>query len=584
MRQWRPIAIGIFFASTFTGPHAAGAFHGERAHQPSRNQTSATHDPASLTALAQTRQRVAGIQFDDGHITHYTVATPILRSYGLPASFGIVTGNTDVNPNAMTTAMLQEMVTYGYAFQDHTKTHDAAFWGDPANADQWPLDIAFSQSVFAGVGIAPMRAWNQPGGVGEGFSPQLRDTLEACGYLYAAGRVGLNNYQFRNLHYGSIDDPFSYGRWVYSWTYNAPAEALEARGIDPRSPEGQRMLEAVVATIGGEGPKRMSLLAGSSPPDVSIVDQVAAAWTWQAEVASIETKFADAIAQGGFPIALFHVMNDDAAAGLDALCAWFVDNDITILNMDQIVALAQIDPSTSFGIDVAPSLHVDINGDGRPDGFDQYVFIDDNGNANNGAGTTFYGTPPGRLVVEWTIHTPLQVPAADDFYTVYERNSIDPVTWQYTVWPQELHAHTIHIGETLTAIDTIEVGERVDRVKFWFQSINQQPFVIDSLSAIPLENPTGVGQRTPKAGLSIAVWPNPTDGVATIAFHVDTQTHANVSIYSVEGKLIDRLIDADVGAGEVRVVWQRKDVANGIYFARVVAGNAVATRKITLVR
>ncbi len=579
MRPWLSITLGIFCVSIFVTPHRAVASDDKAVRQPA-----ASMHAASLTALAQTRRPVVGLQFDDGHITHYTVATPILRSYGLPASFGIVTGNTDVNPNAMTTAMLQEMVTYGYAFQDHTKDHNAALWGDPANAAQWPLDIAFSQSVFAGVGIAPMRAWNQPGGVGEGFSPQLRDTLAAHGYLYASGRVGLNNYQKRNLHYGSIDDPFSYGRWVDSWTYNAPAVALEERGIDPGSPDGQRLLEAIAATIEGDDSKRASLLAGSTLSKLSMIDEIAAAWTWQAEVAGIETKCADAWAQGGVPIVLLHVIDADAAAGLDALCAWFVDHNITVLNMNDLVALVQMDRSLAFGVDIAPSLHTDTNDDGRPDGFDQYVFIDDNDNANNGAGTTFYGTPPGRLVVKWTIHTPLQVPAADDFYTVYERNSIDPVSWQYTVWPQELHAHTIHIGETLTAIDTVEVGERIDRVKFWFQSINQQPFVIDSLSAIPIETPTGVGRRTPKAGLAIAVWPNPTDGAATIAFRVDGRTHATVSIYSVEGRLVDRLIDAEVGAGEVRVVWQRKDVANGIYFARVVTGNAVATRKITLVR
>ena len=236
--------------------------------------------PADARLLIQMSGRwpCAGIQFDDGHVTQYTRARPILMQYGLIGSFGIITGNTDVSPSAMTTDMLRELVLLGHQFQDHTKTHNALEWGDPVYAWQWPIDIAFSQSMFARVdaSLSPMVAWNQPGGPGEGFTAQLRDTLKAYGYKRAAGRVGLTGGQQKNLHYGLIDDPFSLGRGVYSWTWNAPAAALEAAGIDPCSREGQHMLEAASSGIMHDTDQLATLLSRCDPQEACLANVIVA--------------------------------------------------------------------------------------------------------------------------------------------------------------------------------------------------------------------------------------------------------------------------------------------------------------------
>ncbi len=491
-------------------------------------------DQSYLISLIQSRARVCGIQFDDGDHSHYEVGVPVLQSYGLIGSFGIVTGQTDMNAGAMTTAQLQEMVAHGHHFQDHTRDHNAAFWGDPLNAPLWGADCLFSQTVFEGIGLAPMRAWNQPGGTGQGFSDALRDTLEAYGYRYAAGRVGLNNHQFRNLHFGAIDDPFSWGRWVFSWTYNAPATD----------------------------------------------------WTWEAEVAAIERAYADAWAVGGLPIVVFHRLDDPngAAQGLDALCAWLVANDAVVLGMDDLVALAQLDRSYQTGLNIAASPHADLDGDGRPDGYDPYVFIDTMGNANNGAGTTFYGTPPGRLVVSATIRTPLQTGASDDFSTAYQRYVIDPDTWEYTLLGPELRSHTIHQGETLVLTDTLVIDERVDRVKFWIQAINQQPFVIDDISAVPLVDPTGVAHRTPGTSLGLRVSPNPTSGMAIISLHLETRSPVSLAVYDVRGRLVERLADGQPAGGDLARLWDSGRLASGVYFVKATAGAGTETKKIVVTR
>jgi hypothetical protein len=585
------VLVAVVLALSLTTAHTSDQTTDVGAAAPPRDLAGASPrlvqvDDAYLISLILTRARVCGIQFDDGIVTHYTVATPILLQYGLAGSFGIVTGNTNVNPNAMTDAQIWEMYSvYGFDFQDHTWDADAALWGNPAKVATWQQHISWSQEVFQRIGFPDtMRAWNQPGGAGEGWSDLLRSTLKSRGYRYAAGRVGLINHQFRNMHFGAIDDPFSWGRWCYSWKYNAPAATLEFQGVDPNFAGGRQLLEAIVATTDGNVPQCHALLLNSSPSEVEMVHSIAAAWTWQAEVAAIETRYADAWAQGGFPIMLFHSMDADATAGLDALCAWLVAHDAVVLGMDDLNTLAQMNRSYQNGLNIAPPIHTDIDGNGEQDGDDLYVFMDVNGNAHNGAGTTFMGAPPGKLVVSVTIRTPLQTGTADDFSTVYERYSIDPDTWQYTVEPPELRPHTIHQGETLTAIDTLTIDERVDRVKFWIQSINQQPFVIDDWSAVPLANPTRVTGRTPTMVLAVSVWPSPTSERATLAFHLESQTVTSLAIYDVHGRLVERLIDRQPLVGDVRVTWPLNHVASGIYFAKVIAGKATTAQKITLVR
>lgn len=567
--------------NVFWEPISAYALNAENWAPPRRRQT--LIDTAYLISLIQTRARVCGIQFDDGNITHYTVATPILLQYGLIGSFGIVTKNTDTNPYAMTSAQLHEMYFVdNFDFQDHTWDHNAALWGDSTQGPTWSLHISRSRRVFANWGYPDsIRAYNQPGGTGEGWSHVQRDTLAQRGYKYAAGRVGLNVNQFRNMHFGAIDDPFSWGRWCYSWTYNAPAAALEAQGVDLFTDEGRRMLEATVAIIQGDAAKSSNLLLGSSPTTTSMVQQVAAAWTWQAEVAVIETRYADAWAQGGTPIVVFHVVDANAAAGLDALCAWLVANNAVVLGMDDLNALAQLDRFYQHGINIAPPLGVDLDGNGQLDGDDPYVYTGADGTATNGSPGTYYmGTPAGKLVVTTTILPSVNQTGPDDFSMYYERYKISPTTWTYTT-SQEARLHTLLPGQAQTFTDTLDIDDRTDRVKHWVAGINNPnlPFVITDLSAVPLSNPTGVSGRTPTITSSLRAYPNPTAG----EFTVETDTPTAFKVFDAAGRLV--MTGSTTGSGVSKALVTLK-APSGMYFIRALSADrrAAIGQKILLLK
>jgi peptidoglycan/xylan/chitin deacetylase (PgdA/CDA1 family) len=64
------------------------------------------------------------LTFDDGYIDHYTNAFPLLREFGMTATFFIITDTADHNSaNYMTWSQIDEMAAAGMSIESHTKTH-----------------------------------------------------------------------------------------------------------------------------------------------------------------------------------------------------------------------------------------------------------------------------------------------------------------------------------------------------------------------------------------------------------------------------------------------------------------------------
>ena len=62
------------------------------------------------------------ITFDDGHISNYTHALPILQEYGFPAIFFVAVKNVG-SSNWVNWRQLREMADNGMSIQSHTMTH-----------------------------------------------------------------------------------------------------------------------------------------------------------------------------------------------------------------------------------------------------------------------------------------------------------------------------------------------------------------------------------------------------------------------------------------------------------------------------
>jgi hypothetical protein len=78
--------------------------------------------------------------------------------------------------------------------------------------------------------------------------------------------------------------------------------------------------------------------------------------------------------------------------------------------------------------------------------------------------------------------------------------------------------------------------------------------------------------------------PNPARGTAEIAFRVPSAGRATLSLYDVQGRLVRRLVDAAVPAGESRATLFAGDLASGVYYYRLEADGRSVAKKLVLVR
>jgi len=64
------------------------------------------------------------ITFDDGNITNYTIAYPILKKFHYPATFFVISGVTGSDPDRMNWEQVKEMAKHGMTIGSHTVNHD----------------------------------------------------------------------------------------------------------------------------------------------------------------------------------------------------------------------------------------------------------------------------------------------------------------------------------------------------------------------------------------------------------------------------------------------------------------------------
>jgi len=84
-------------------------------------------------------------------------------------------------------------------------------------------------------------------------------------------------------------------------------------------------------------------------------------------------------------------------------------------------------------------------------------------------------------------------------------------------------------------------------------------------------------------------YPNPFNPQTTIAFTLPEAGFARLAVYNISGQLMRELAAEYIPAGRHEIVWDGRDSAgalasSGVYIARLVAGEHVAVRKVTLVR
>ncbi len=84
-------------------------------------------------------------------------------------------------------------------------------------------------------------------------------------------------------------------------------------------------------------------------------------------------------------------------------------------------------------------------------------------------------------------------------------------------------------------------------------------------------------------------YPNPFNPSTTIDFSVPEVSDVNVSVYDINGKLVNTLMNNTLASGTYSVVWNGDDingspVSAGIYMYNLTSGNVSITSKMVLVK
>lgn len=99
------------------------------------------------------------------------------------------------------------------------------------------------------------------------------------------------------------------------------------------------------------------------------------------------------------------------------------------------------------------------------------------------------------------------------------------------------------------------------------------------------ENYTDIQQNSTLA-IEPNVYPNPASNFVNIEFNILIPQRVIVSIFDIKGAHITNLLDTKCDSGKNNVTWNINDrkIPNGLYFARLVTGNQVYTKKIVITK
>ncbi len=81
---------------------------------------------------------------------------------------------------------------------------------------------------------------------------------------------------------------------------------------------------------------------------------------------------------------------------------------------------------------------------------------------------------------------------------------------------------------------------------------------------------------------SFEVFPNPTQGVTTFQYELQSAEKVNLSIFDVTGKMVTQLLNENQASGAQQVTWDASDLSNGIYFYTLSINGNIASGKIVL--
>jgi hypothetical protein len=148
---------------------------------------------------------------------------------------------------------------------------------------------------------------------------------------------------------------------------------------------------------------------------------------------------------------------------------------------------------------------------------------------------------------------------------------------------------TMYANRSIDLHDTFAMGEVV-LLRWRLASdgfVTSWGWAVDNI-VVTSSGPTGI-EDTPRAVTLNQNYPNPFNPSTTIAFDLPHSGATSLKVYDVRGRLVRTLIDEVRPAGSNKLEWDGRNnagqrVASGVYMYRLIVGDIVQTKKMTLLK
>jgi len=109
------------------------------------------------------------------------------------------------------------------------------------------------------------------------------------------------------------------------------------------------------------------------------------------------------------------------------------------------------------------------------------------------------------------------------------------------------------------------------------------------LALYRLDSPTGVSPQDPSKDLpgKFALsqnYPNPFNPITTVSYTIGRASHVTLRVFDILGRTLATLVDESKPPGEYSVAWNATNMASGIYFYRLSAGEYTDVKRLLLVK
>jgi len=78
--------------------------------------------------------------------------------------------------------------------------------------------------------------------------------------------------------------------------------------------------------------------------------------------------------------------------------------------------------------------------------------------------------------------------------------------------------------------------------------------------------------------------PNPFNNTTSIPFSLAADSRVEIVVYNITGEKVATLVEGRLSAGNHSILWNAQDIASGVYFYRLTAGEYTDTKKMLLVK